>query len=194
MLGTVCQWQFFCQIVKLLYHCEWPHHLISHLFLSDRQVTSISVISVYPGLSLRALNRNTCYGNLLTSLLWVWSSRYQVTQNLMTALYTESLVTQTWSCIPVNNKLMNGFWHPAGVGIWQFYNLHNLAVTVSYISLFLHLFIFILFSLRCPRFSMHKCWKNSNTRPSIYVFLRTVPPFVTAHTFCASWYMYIQIS
>ena len=34
----------------------------AHLFLSDRQVTSISVISVYPGLSLRAVNRNTCYG------------------------------------------------------------------------------------------------------------------------------------
>ena len=130
-------------------------------------------------------------------VIWVWSSRYQVTQSLMTALYTESLVTQTWSCIPVNNKLMNGFCHPAGVGIWQVYNMHNLPVTVSYISLFLHLFIFILFSLRCPLFSMHKCWENSNTRPGIYVFLRTVPPFVTAHTFCASWYMYsvyIQIS
>ena len=36
----------------------------------------------------------------------------EVTQSLMTALFTESLVTQTWSSIPVNNKLMNGFWHP----------------------------------------------------------------------------------
>ena len=50
---------------------------------------------------------------------FVMGVKFKVTgdSSLMTALYTESLVTQTWSCIPVKNKLMNGFWHPAGVGI-----------------------------------------------------------------------------
>ena len=47
MLGTVCEWRLFCQIFKLLYHCEWLHSHWSQLIMGFAFVLNYSVSCLY---------------------------------------------------------------------------------------------------------------------------------------------------
>ena len=98
----------------------WCNHTVCHLQCNSRDIMKFWVCQ-QSGLSLRAITFNTCYdlvsfifpwccewnpwlliefNHKVTSLLQVWRTRAQVSQNLMTALAVAFIFTPVTNLLP----------------------------------------------------------------------------------------------
>ena len=149
---------------------DWDHGFHSHFQLGSKWFSqlgkTIRIELIHkknsPGLSLRVITHNTCYGQVclisplcygwncllliqfnlkVTSLLWVWRMRLQVIKNVMTALLAtrwknqsgKTILTSHGSICPMTSPYWNS-WETALRKVRQDLRVNQLRIHRGHLS------------------------------------------------------------